>query len=253
MPTKTYQEVMAALKPQELPQELPEEIPDERGEFREPPQPGSYRWRCPAAIENCFDLIDVAQKDAEGNVVMVDDPAKPGEKTPLTYQRVNLIFDGPNALVIAQSPGGKTDGEPFSTRISNIERPRFVSKNVSLKVSDLTYLLRAKAPDQRPRINAQFIALALQVLPSQEFGADVEWQGFCNPKNDAYFAFTNEKGETVYETAKRQATDTENAKGCGERIYSNKWPRTPEGYAPRAQCKCGAWIRPFAQLARFKA
>ena len=244
---KSYQEVMAALKPQEAPQELPEELPKELGEFREPPQPGAYRFQVPAALESCFDVIDVAQRDGESKVILGAD------QKPVTYQRVNLILDGPNALTIVQSPGGKIDGEPFSTRISNIERPRFVGKNVpTVKVSDMTYLLRAKAPEQRPRLNGEFIALALQVLPSQQFSADIEWNGYCNPKNDAYFAFQNEKKETIYEPARDEGA-TENRKGCGNRIYQSKWPHDATGYAARAQCECGAFIRPFAQLVRFKA
>lgn len=246
MANKTYAEVMAALKKEELPQELPEEIPEERGEFREPPQPGSYRFRCPSALENCFDIIDVAQKDAEGKPVLGADGK------PATYQRVNLIFDGPNALTIVQSPGGKTDGEPFSTRISNIERPRFVAKNVSVKVSDLTYLLRAVAPEARPRLNSEFIEIALKVLPNVEFGADVEWNSFCNDKKDAYFEFPDEKGGTKLETYKDEGA-AEARKGCGKHVYASKWPRGPEGYEARAKCECGASLRPFAQLVRFKA
>ena len=165
MAGKTYQELLAALKPQEVPQDLPEEIPDERAAFREPPQPGAYRFGVPQALENCFDTIEVTQKDAEGK------PVLDAAQQPVTYQRVNVIFDGPNALVIKQSPADKTTGEPFSTRISNIERARYSGKTMIGRISDLTYLLRAKAPEQRPRTNSEFIALALKVLPSADFGA----------------------------------------------------------------------------------
>lgn len=246
---KTYQEIMNALKPQEAPQDVPEEIPDERGAYREPPQPGSYRFRTPAAIENCFgDVIDVVQKDAEKKPILGADGK------PLTYQRVQLVFDGPNALVIMQSPGGKLDGEPFSTRISNVERPRFVSKNQTVKVADMTYLLRAVAPDARPRTNAEFVQACMQLLASKEFGADIEWSGFCNPQNDAYFAFDDEKGGTLYDTAREEGA-TENKKGCGERVYQKDWTKDAAagGFAARKQCRCGAWLRPYPQLVRFKA
>jgi hypothetical protein len=247
MSQKSYQEVMAALKPQEVPQELPEEIPEERAAFREPPQPGSYRFRAPQAIESCFDTVEVAQKDAEGK------PVLDAAQKPVTYQRINVIFDGPNALVITQSPSDKTTGEPFTTRISNIERARYSGRTMVGKVSDLTYLLRAKAPEQRPRTNAEFIQLCLKVLPSAEFGADVEWQGFCNPKKDAYFAFPSADGsETIYEPGRDEGA-AENKQGCNTRTYQGDWPHDASGYAPRVQCKCGAWVRPFAQLVRFKA
>ncbi len=246
MSQKSYQEVMAALKPQEVPQDLPEEIPEERAAFREPPQPGSYRFLAPQAIENCFDTIEVTQKDAE------DKPVVDAAGKPQTYQRINVIFDGPNALVIKQSPGDKVTGEPFTTRISNIERPRYSGRTMIGKVSDLTYLLRAKAPEQRPRTNAEFIQLCLKVLASAEFGADVEWQGVCNPKKDAYFAFQSENGETIYEPAREEGA-AENKQGCNTRIYQKDWPHDANGYGPRAQCKCGAWVRPFTQLVRFKA
>jgi hypothetical protein len=246
---KTYQEIMAALKPEETPIEVPEEIPEERPEFRDPPQPGSYRFRVPSALENCFDTLDVAQRDSEGKPIMVKDTA--GNSVPSTYQRVQLVFRSPNALTIEQSPANKTNGEPFDTRISNAERPRFIGKNQTVKVSDLTYLLRAKAPQARPRTNQEFIAVSLQVLPNQTFGADVEWNGYCNPTKDAIFAFPDDKGGQVFEPAKEEGA-TENRKGCGKRIYSSKWPHDANGYAPRATCECGASIRPFAQLVRYK-
>jgi hypothetical protein len=241
---KSYAELMAGLKKETI--DVPyDEIPEELGAFREPPQPGSFRFQIPPKIQDCFDLIEVERRDAEGKVVVGTDGKA------LTYQRIQLIFDGPNALTIVQSPRGAYDNEPFNTRISNIERSRFVSKDVRVKVADLTYLLRAKAPDARPRTNEEFITVALQTLPGQAFGADIEWNGFCNPKNDAVFAFPGEGGETVYEPALDDATN-QAKKGCGERVYMNKWPREKGVYAARAQCKCGAVLRPFAQLVRFK-
>jgi hypothetical protein len=259
MPTKSYNEVIASLRKEEVPQDIPEEIPEERGEFREPPQPGSYRFRAPAAIENCFDIMEVVQKDADKKPVLGPDGK------PVTYQRLNLIFADANALVIVQSPGSKVDNEPFNTRISNVERPRFIGKNQTVKVPDLLYLLRALDPTVRPRTNEEYIALCLKLLPNATFGADIEWNGFCNPKKDARFRFEDEKGGFVYEEAKEEGA-TENRKGCGLHIYQGKWPKDSTGlYASRAQCleggvdpatgapKCGAWLYPFSQLVRFKA
>lgn len=243
---KTYQEVMAGLKKEEIPQEAPDELPEERGEFREPPQPGTYRFQLPAAIENCFDIIDVKQRDGDGKVVT--DAAG----NPITYQRVNLVLDGSNALVILQSPGNKVNGEPFNTRISNIERDRWAGKDLKVKVSDLTYLLRAMAPEARPRTNEEFIQLCLQVLPNRQFTADVEWGGYCDDKKDAYFEFPDETGGKVYQPFKDEGA-AENRKGCGKRVYQSKWPHDANGYAARGKCECGASLFPRAQLVRFKA
>lgn len=259
MANKTFQEVMAALKPEEKPQEIPEEIPEERGEYREPPQPGPYRFQCPASIENCFDIIEVAVKDGEGKVV------NGADGKPQTYQRVNVIFAEANALTIIQAPSkSKVVGEPFRTRISNVERNRFIGKNQTVKVPDLLYLLRVFDPGVRPRTNEEYIQLCLKLLPNAIFGADIEWTGFCNPKKDARFRFDDEKGGFVYEEAKEEGA-TENKKGCGLHVYQKDWPHDANGYAARAQClaggvdpqtgaaKCGAWLYPFAGLLRFKA
>ena len=250
---KSYQEVIGALAPQEAPQDLPEEIPEELS-FRAPPLPGSYRFRLPTAIGNCFDVLDVAQRDEKGEVVLIADPEKPGQTKPATYQRINLILDGVNGLVIEQAPpGSEVVGEPFSTRISNAERNRYVGKGLPMvKVSDMTYLLRALAPDARPRTNQEFLDVCLATLPGKQFGADVEWNGYCNPTRDAEFAFQDEAGATIYQTYKDEG-QAENRKGCGKRVYSNKWPHDETGYSERGQCECGAWLRPFGQLARYKA
>ncbi len=253
MAVKTYDEVMKDLRKEAI--EVPDEIPPERGEFREALAPGSYRFRCPAALG--FEPFEVAKRDAEGRPVddkgnVVDDVKKAA-----TLQYLNLVFDDAHPLTITQSPGSKTDGEAFYTRVSNLPRKRFVSKGVFVLVSDLTYLLRAKAPDARPKTNDEFAQVAAQVLANQEFGADAEWSGFCNKAQDAYFAFVNEAtGETTYQPWFDEALgETENRKGCGERIFPNKWPKDPAtGHlAERAKCTCGAMIRPFANLVRFKA
>lgn len=247
MSTKSYQEVMKSLTKEQIDTDY-ENIPPEMGAFREPPQPGAFRFKAPQGIENCFDIIEVTQRDAEGKAIIGAD------KKPQTYQRVSINFEGGNELTIIQSPSQKYNDEPFRTRISNIERKRFVAKGQFVKVSDLTYLFRALTPESKPKTNQEFIELALKVLPGAEFGADVEWSGSCNPERDAFFAFEDpNSGETIYEAYKEEG-QTENKKGCGKRIFSNKWPKADGGgYAERAQCECGAWLRPFASLARFKA
>jgi hypothetical protein len=248
MPGKSYQEVLQGLKKEEL--DIPyDELPEEMGAFRDAPQPGSYRFKCPPSLDTCFDTLQMAVRDGEGNIIQKD-----GKN--VTQERINVIFDRDYALVILQSPHGAVDGEPLNYRISNVERRRPAGKDVFVKVSDLTYLLKAVAPEARPKTNEEFIQVAMQTLPGLEFGADIEWQGSCNPERSAYFAFANEEtGEVMYETAVAEG-ETEEKKGCGKRIYHRDWPKDPEKpgqYLTRATCECQASIRPFVQLVRFKA
>ncbi len=257
---KNYQEILQNLKKEEL--EIPYDagIPDELGPMREAIQPGSYRFQFPPSIDDCWgDPLQVAVRDGDGKVILDpkggQDP-KTGQPKIVTKERIQLIFEREGALTIIQSPRGEYDNEPFSWRLSNVERPRFAGQNLRVPVSDMTYLLRALAPEARPKSNQDFVQLCLNVLPAAKFGADAEWSAFCNPDRESLFAFPGEAGETVYEPAKVEGTE-ELAKGCGARLYMSRWPRNPKDthrYAERAPCpKCGAILRPFANLARFRA
>lgn len=250
MAVKSFQEVMAALKPEPLELDY-ENIPEERGEFREPPKPGTYRFRLPAALG--FEPLEIAAKNAEGK--WVDAKGQVVEKIELAakVQHVNVVFDEAHPLVFV---GGPYDGEPFYTRISTLARNRFVTKDTKVKVSDLTYLLRAVAPEQRPTTIQAQAQVAAQVLPGKEFVARVEWSGYCNPKKDAYYLQavdeTKPNGEQAW-LAYQDPNTGENMKGCGNRVWSNKWPKKADGtWEERATCSCNAGIRPFANLVGFK-
>jgi hypothetical protein len=240
---------------------VPEELPEELGQFREAVQPGSYRFQLPPSVDDCFgDPIEVAVRDAAGNVI--PDPKKAGQVDPQTgqpyilkKQRIQLVFERECALIILQSPKGRYDGEPFSYRISNVERNRPAGKGIKIAVADLTYLLRAFDARVALRTNEEFVRAAAQLLAGRQFGADVEWQGYCNPTKDVYFKFPGEAGAEVYEPAKREG-EAENAKGCGKRYYMSKWPRDPKDstlYAARLACECGAFLLPNVSLVRFRA
>lgn len=244
-------DVLNAVKANKEVFEIPyENIPEELGAFKPVPQPGSFRFRIPASIDDCFDTVEIAQFEGEG------DQRKPimRDGKPVTKTYIQLVFDRDKALAIVQSKGGVYDGEDYSTRISNVPRNRFAGKGVKVQVSDLTYLLRALDPTARPVDNEQFVHACLAALPGREFGADIEWSGYCNPKKDAMFPFEGtEPGSIVYETSTPEGA-SEPQKGCGAKVYQSDWPKVGGLYAERATCPgCNASIRPFGQLARFRA
>jgi hypothetical protein len=259
---KTYQELMSSLKKEDL--SIPyENIPEERGEFRAVPQPGHFRFEFPQNLENALDIIEVKKYDGSGNVIQGPDGK------PVMEQRIQIVLAKEHALKIVQSKDAKYDGEDFDYRLNNIERLRSAGKDLKVRVSDLTYLFRALLPDARPQSNAEVVSLIVQHLPGKQFGADLEYSGYCNPAKDAYFAIDDGQGGVRYEPYKQEGS-AENIKGCGKRVYHSAWPKENGVYAERMLCpgtdempapegwkpgepKCGASLRPFATLVRFKA
>ena len=74
------------------------DMPEQRGGFTPPPQPGTYRYKLPTFDQGSpiWDKIDTA-----------DGP------------RLNVVFEGPMALTIVQSPGGTHNGESFDWRVDS--------------------------------------------------------------------------------------------------------------------------------------
>lgn len=185
------------------------------GGFRPLIQPGNFRFRLPTNMGNLWEKVDASK----------------GE-------RVAAQFDQDTPLVIVQSPGGTYNGEPFQTRISNVERPRGREK---IEVSDMDYLLRALGHKERPKTNAAYIQ-ALMQYPGKEFSATVEVQYSCNPNKDIYVDDGNGGSQQVPDH-----------KGCGARYYQNDVANLKvDGKFPeRIPCggeNCGASIRGFNQL-----
>src|SRR5262245_62348572 len=97
------------------------------GTFTPPPPPGAYRFQLPADLTAIWDLFDV-----------------PDKKPP---QRVRATFDRDHPLLIVQSPQGKSNNEPFETRLTNNERAR--GKDKAVVASDIDYLMRACGDKQK--------------------------------------------------------------------------------------------------------
>jgi hypothetical protein len=193
------------------------DLPD-FGTFREPPQPGSYRFRLPDDLSAIWDVYDT--------------PAK----TP--PQRIRAIFDKDHPLVIVQSPGGKSNNEPFEVRMSNEERSR--GKDKSIIASDMDYLLRALKVATKPANNKAYIDVMKQQA-KKDFGADIRYSWKCSA----------DRNIRVKDSA-GNVQEVEGRKGCGTSFYQEDLPnggKDAAGLVPtQIQCTCGAILRCFANL-----
>jgi hypothetical protein len=205
-------------------------MPEQMGSFREDPQPGTYRFKLSAKLDDIWDTIDAKTKGT----------------------RINAIFDDTHPLVIVQSPGGALDGEPFLYRISNVERRRGKADDPNaVEVSDLDYLLRdGLGETTKPKTNAEY-AKALMRHAGEEFTADLERSWNCR----------KDKNIRVFDETQQRTVEVEGTLGCGSRYYQkdvSKVPSDPNDPAslpvyPRTiTCQCGAQIRGFSNLSRFR-
>lgn len=190
----------------------------EFGTFREPPQPGSYRFKLPTDLSAIWDVYDT-----------------PAKQPP---QRIRALFDKDHPLVIIQSPGSKANGEPFETRISNEERSR--GKDKSIVASDMDYLLRALKVTNKPPNNRAYIE-AMRQQANKEFGADIRFSWKCSPTRNIRV-----------KDAQGAVQEVENRKGCDSAYYQEDLPnggKDATGMVPtQIQCQCGALLRAFANL-----
>ena len=214
---KSLQELAGELKDEVLPT-AGEELDDlpQFGTFTPPPPPGAYRFKLPAVLDSIWDLIDAP------------------DKTP--PQRVRASFDRDHPLLIVQSPQGKSNGEPFETRLTNNERGR--GKDKAVTASDFDYLLRALGEKNKPKSNREY----MQVLGrngGKEFGADLRYSWRCSKDRDIRARDNAGQVQVV-----------EGKKGCGESYYQEDVPKDASGNVPyEIQCgQCGALLRAFANL-----
>lgn len=192
----------------------------EFGTWAPPPQPGPYRFQLPRDLSAIYDVFDVKDRG----------------------QRIRVQFDREHPLLITQSLGGKSNGQPFETRISNLERNRG-KKGSGVVASDFDYLLRGLGERQTPQGNRGYIQ-ALQQHAGQEFGADLTYSWMCSEERD--IRTRDEHGATQV---------VEGTKGCGAKYYQQDVDKQPDGSVPyEISCaKCGALLRAFANLENFRA
>lgn len=214
---KSIAELAGELKDEVLPtsgQEL-DDLPI-FGTFTPPPPPGAYRFQLPTDLSSIWDLIDVP------------------DKTP--PQRVRATFDRDHPLLILQSPGGKSNNEPFETRLTNNERGR--GKDKAVTASDFDYVLRAVGEKTKPKNNTEYIR-TLQRHAGKQFGADLRYSWRCSKDRDIRAR-----------DAAGQVQVVEGKKGCGESYYQEDVPKNAAGEVPyEITCgSCGALLRAFANL-----
>lgn len=219
---KSIQELAGELKEEVLPtsgQDL-DDLPT-FGSFTPPPPPGAYRFKLPADLSSIWDLFDVS------------------DKTP--PQRVKATFDRDHPLLIVQSPGGRSNNEPFETRLTNNERAR--GKDKAVTASDMDYLLRALGEKQKPRSNREYIQV-VQRHGGKEFGGDIRYSWRCSTDRDIRARDAAGAVQVV-----------EGKKGCGESFYQEDVPKNAAGEVPyEIQCgNCGALLRAFANLDNLRA
>jgi hypothetical protein len=197
--------------------------------------PGRYRFRLPASLGEAFGKISIGKGPKAGQ------------------ERLNIVLDNDAPLTIVQAPAAAKDrvGEPFTTRISNMERARGKEK---IEVSDLDYLLKALGAVRKPGEKWSNLQYAQALLPfaGKEFTADVEWSWQCREDKDIYVETGEEGGGTAV---------VEGTKGCGSRYYMNRDVQKDaetNQYPERIICtgkegQCGASLRAFSNLSNFGA
>jgi len=207
-------------------------IPDQMGSFPDPPQPGSFRFELPKDLSSIWEVFQY------------DTCKNPGK-------RLRAKFDDSFPLTIVQSPLKRYDGLPFTTGISNAERKRGKKDATDApEVSDMDYILRdAFGLETKPITNVAY-AQELQKHAGAQFGADLELSWKCNENRN--IRVDNGAGAT---------TEVPNQKGCNTAYYQKDVPKVlsnPEDPASeqifpiRITCQCGAQLRAFANLTRYR-
>lgn len=209
-------------------------MPDQLGGFTEPPQPGTYRFKFPTRMDDIWEVFE-----------------HPNGKPP--GKRIRANFDDSHPLTIIQSPSGVYDGDPFQTRITNAERRRGKADDPTAPyISDMDYINRdVWGLQSKPQGGNIGYAQEFMKHAGTEMTADVEWSWYCNDKRPIYV----DNGQGGF-------TEVPDRNGCGSRYYQSgvdKVPSNPEDpnstkvYPYRITCQCGASVRAFAQLVRYRA
>jgi len=193
-------------------------LPEQMGGFQDPPQPGSYRFETPKS----FTGANFEEYEDEGR----------------KYLRVK--FDQNAPLRIVQSVNPDYTDTPFTTRLSNEPRRRGKGEDAP-KASDLDYYIKAvKHEGARPASNKAW-AQAIIASGGKQWGADIEFSWVCNPNKNIYSV--NDAGTAV---------EVEGQKGCGAKYYQRDIAKVEGKFPVRIECSCGAQVRAFANLTRFR-
>lgn len=207
-------------------------IPEQMGSFQDPPQPGSFRFELPRDMSQIWEVFDHTKSKNPG-------------------KRIRAKFDDSFPLIIVQSPNKKYDGLPFTTSISNAERKRGKKDDTTApEVSDMDYLLRdAFGLETKPATNVAY-AQELQKHAGAQFGGDLEWSWRCNP--DKPIRVDNGQGG-VMEVPGQKGCNTSYYQKDVQKVLSNpEDPNSEQVFPARIQCQCGALLRAFANLTRYR-
>lgn len=209
-------------------------MPDQMGSFTPPPQPGSYRFKLPVDLTSIWEVFD----HTKGN--------PPGK-------RVRAKFDDAHPLTIIQSPNGDRNGEPFQTSLSNAERKRGKKEDAAAPwISDMDYFNRdVWGITSKPAGGNSGYATEFMKHGGGEFGADVEWNWFCNPKKAIYV--DNGQGGLQEVPAQMGCETSYYQKDVPKQLADPNNPESAQEFPLRITCQCGANIRAFANLVRFRA
>ena len=92
------------------------------------------------------------------------------------------------------------------------------------------------------RKSAEKITAAARRFAKKEFGSDVEFSWVCNPKKNIY---ADDGNGSFAEVPTQQ--------GCGTKYYQKDVSKVDGKFPVRIGCQCGANVRAFANLQRFRA
>jgi hypothetical protein len=199
--------------------EAPAEIPEQRGGFKPLLQPGDYEFQLPQ------NLKDLWEPTADG-------------------KNISLVFSE-SPLIVSRARDAQVIGLGYYGQISSRPFNRARKGEPDVLVDDLTYLLKyGLKDDRRPKTKTELGAY-ISEHASGFFMAQVEWSANCNEKAVRFVADAN--GQSV--------ADPSGKVGCAKKYkqYRDEIPRAEDGtYQERFLCQCGASLRCFGNLSRFR-
>lgn len=206
-----------------------ENIPEQGGSYIPLLPFTTFQFRLPDDLAECWEAFEHTD-------------ATTGAKT----QRVRLRLDASHPLVVV---GGPRDGAVMTATISSVPRPRGREKQ---PIADLFYLLRTSLADKTPiRTQSDWIR-AINAHAGRSIWLDLGGSARCDDTRVRYILTVNPEDPESYLAVE----DPDGHHGCGHKYYTRDVKRDPETGQPleRFQCdKCGASLRVFQQIEKFKA